>query len=132
MLRRTAREPLPTCYRKHENIKKRAYEQRVWEVKHGSFTPLVMSLTGGLGNATKVCYKRLALMLASKINGTSPIAAPWPGLDAAYLIHYYALLSNAADRGARSARGRVSKQLIQPIDLVSTETNISSILWVSI
>ena len=28
---------LPTCYRKHENQKKRAYEQRVREVERGSF-----------------------------------------------------------------------------------------------
>ena len=38
------REPLPTCY--CENIKKRTNEQRVREIEHGSFTPLVMSLTG--------------------------------------------------------------------------------------
>ncbi len=34
----TNRQTLPTCYRKHENIKKRAYEQRICEVEHGSFT----------------------------------------------------------------------------------------------
>ena len=44
----------------------RAYEQRVREVEHGSFTPLVMSLTGGCGNAASVAYKRLASMLAEK------------------------------------------------------------------
>ena len=38
--------PLPTLYRQQENMKKRAYEQRVLEVEHASFTPLVMSLTG--------------------------------------------------------------------------------------
>ena len=60
------RHPLSSCYRKHENIMKRAYKQRVREVKHGSFTPLVMSLTGGLGNAATTCYKRLASLLYSK------------------------------------------------------------------
>ena len=37
-----------TC-KKHENIKRRAYSQRIREVKHASFTPLVtcMSATGG-------------------------------------------------------------------------------------
>ena len=49
-------QPLPACYRKHENLKKRAYEQRVREIEHGSFTPLIMSLTGGLGNAASVSY----------------------------------------------------------------------------
>ena len=67
------RQPLPTCYRKHENQKKRAYEQRVREVERGSFTPLVMSLTGGLGNATSVCCKRLASLISVK--------QPIPSLD---------------------------------------------------
>ena len=49
------RQPLRACYKKHENQKKRAYEQRIREIEHGSFTLLVMSLTGGLGNAATVC-----------------------------------------------------------------------------
>ena len=53
-------QPIATCYRKHENSKKRDYEQRVREIERGSFTPL------GLGNAAKVCYSRLASMLATK------------------------------------------------------------------
>ena len=42
------------------NMRILAYEQRIRKVKYGTFTPLVMSLTGGLGNATSMCYKRLA------------------------------------------------------------------------
>ena len=53
-------------YRRHERIKIRAYEQCVREVEHGSFTPLVMSLSGGCGNAASTCFKRLASMLAEK------------------------------------------------------------------
>ena len=34
-----------TCYMKHEREKKRAYEQRVREIEHASFTPLVLSST---------------------------------------------------------------------------------------
>ena len=36
------------CFGKHEMEKKRAYEQRVREIKHASFTPLVLSASGGL------------------------------------------------------------------------------------
>ena len=43
-----------------------AYEQQIHEIEHGSFTPLVMSLTGGVGSAARTCYKRLAAMLAEK------------------------------------------------------------------
>ena len=40
---------ITAAYRKHESIKKREYAQRVREVEHGVFTPLVLSTTGGMG-----------------------------------------------------------------------------------
>ena len=55
-----------TCYRKHEAIKKRAYEQRIREVEHSSFTPLVLSATGSLAVEATTFYKRLAACLADK------------------------------------------------------------------
>ena len=45
---------------------RRAYEQRVREVEHSSFTPLVMSLSEGCGNAASTCFKRLVFMLMLK------------------------------------------------------------------
>ena len=57
---------LASCYRRHEQTKKRAYEQRCREVEHASFTPLVMSVTGGLANEATTFYKRLASLLSSK------------------------------------------------------------------
>ena len=36
------------AYKSHENQKKRAYDQRIREVEHATFTPLVLSATGGL------------------------------------------------------------------------------------
>ena len=57
---------LPACYRKHENVKKRAYEQLIREVEHASFTPLVLSATGGMANEATTFYKRLASRLATK------------------------------------------------------------------
>ena len=57
---------LSSCYRKHESLKKRAYEQRIREVEHASFTPLVLSATGGMAAEATVFYKRLASCLAVK------------------------------------------------------------------
>ena len=57
---------LVSTYKKHEREKKRAYGQRVREVEHASFSPLVFSLTGGLGRETTCIIKRLASQLASK------------------------------------------------------------------
>ena len=46
-----------SVYRKHELEKKRAYQQRIQEVEHSSFTPLVLSATGGMGNEATIFYK---------------------------------------------------------------------------
>ena len=39
---------LSSIYCRHENIKKRAYQQRIQETEHASFTPLIFSATGGM------------------------------------------------------------------------------------
>ena len=53
-------------YRRHENAKRRSYQQRILEVEHGSFTPLVFSATGGMGPAARNTYGRLASLLEEK------------------------------------------------------------------
>eukprot|EP00731_Ephydatia_muelleri_P014129 Em0007g1439a len=59
--------PTPSaCYRRHEKEKQRAYEQRIREIEHASFTPIVLSTTGGMGPIATTFYKRLADRLASK------------------------------------------------------------------
>jgi len=60
------RAPLSSVYRKHEQEKRRQYDQRVREIEHATFTPLVLSTTGGMGRAATTFYKRLAAMLAEK------------------------------------------------------------------
>ena len=45
---------LQATYQCHEPEKKRQYEQRVRAVEHSSFTPLVLSTTGGTGRAQQL------------------------------------------------------------------------------
>ena len=68
---------LQSVYRKHEQIKKRAYEQRIREVEHATFSPLVLSATGGLAREANIFYKRLASMLASKWDHTYSSTLCW-------------------------------------------------------
>ena len=42
------------------------YDRRIREVEHSTFTPLVLSTTGGMGRAATPFYKRLAAMLSEK------------------------------------------------------------------
>ena len=59
---------LSQCYRRNEMEKKRAYDERVREIEHGSFSPLVFSTSGGMGTTATVVYKRIASMIAEKHN----------------------------------------------------------------
>ena len=52
-------------YRRHEQMKRRAYGQRVRDIEMSSFTPLVFSAAGGFGPAALITFKRIALRLAS-------------------------------------------------------------------
>ena len=48
------------------DVKERAYEERIREVEHGSFTPLIFSTQGSMGKEATTMYKRLASLLSSK------------------------------------------------------------------
>ena len=60
------RQSLSATYKRHEDDKKRQYQQRVQEIEHASFSPLVFSTTGGVGKCGQSLYKRIASMLSEK------------------------------------------------------------------
>ena len=68
---------ISAAYKKHEDIKKWAYGQRVRDVEHGVFTPLVFSTTGGMGQKVTTFYKRLADMLAWKEQKPYSVVITW-------------------------------------------------------
>ena len=111
-------QPIATCYRKHENSKKRDYEQRVREIERGSFTPLVLSPTGGLGNAAKVCYSRLASMLATKRDQPYSSTMSWLRCTLSFCLLRSSI---RCIRGTRSTGGSAAKQQLPPADLVTSE-----------
>ena len=53
-------------YRIHENEKKRLYSERVLDIEHGTFTPLVFTTTGGMGKECLKYHSRLAQLIAIK------------------------------------------------------------------
>ena len=59
---------LSQCYHRNELEKRRAYDERIREIEHGSFSPLVFSTAGGMGPTAKVVYKRISSMIADKQN----------------------------------------------------------------
>ena len=59
-------KPLKTSYKVNENEKKRAYNERVLQIEHGTFTPLVFSTFGGVGYDEDRFLKQLNEKLAEK------------------------------------------------------------------
>ena len=93
------------------------------EIEHGSFTPLVFSLTGGMEKAATVFYKRLASLIAVKREQPYSSTLSW--------LRYslgFALLKCAIQciRGARSSIGAAGRQMLTPLELVAAEKNFSA------
>ena len=59
---------LPAVYKKVENRKKRKYDDRIRNVEHGCFSPLVFSTNGGLAPVSDTVFKRIALITSEKQN----------------------------------------------------------------
>ena len=91
---------LNAAYKKHEDEKKRAYSQRVLEVKHGVFTPLILSTTGGMGREAQTFYKRLADLLSHKRNVPYSSIIGWLRCKLSFAILRSAVL---CIRGSRSS-----------------------------
>ena len=63
-----AGKPTAYIFRNHEQAKKREYLQRVLDIEHGVFTPLVFGTNGGMGKECQMFLKQLATTLAEKTN----------------------------------------------------------------
>ena len=61
-----AHNTIPAMYRHHEMEKKSDYNARVLEVERGSFTPIVLSTTGGMAPEAQLLVKRIAEKMAQK------------------------------------------------------------------
>ena len=87
-------------------LKKRAYEQRIREIEHSSFTPLVLSATGGMANEANTFYKRLASCLTIKRDQSYSPAMSWLRCRLTF-----SLLRSAIQciRGARSSCGHATR-----------------------
>lgn len=59
-------QKLEKVYKQQEAKKRQEYGQRILEVEHGTFTPLILTTGGGMAREATVFYKRLAHLLAEK------------------------------------------------------------------
>ena len=113
---------LSAVYKKHEKEKKRAYGQRVRDVEFASFSPLVFSLTGGLGREASCVLKRLASLLAAKWQKPYSTTLNWMRTS-----YSFALIRSSIRclRGARSRCGHAARVQNTPLDVISAETHLN-------
>ena len=112
---------LSTVFTRHEREKRRAYDQRIREVEHGSFTPLVFSFSGGMGPSTTIAYKRLAALLAEKRGQRYSLVMTWLRCRLSFSLLRSAI---TAIRGSRTVR--FNRESTQQIELAAAEGHIPS------
>ena len=106
---------LASVYRRHEQEKKRQYEQRVRDVEHATFTPLVMSTTG-----QGCSYVLQEASIHAKRE--ERYSLPWIRCRLSFALLRASIMSI---RGARSSRSHPALEAIQgPIDLQLAEGHI--------
>ena len=105
-------------YRKFEADKKREYSERLNSVELGSFTPLVFSACGGMGQEATVAIKRLADVLSVKRNECYSRTISWMRCCLSFS------LARSAIRCLRgSIRRWFDRRDLLPVDLVQAEAN---------
>ena len=112
---------LAQCFRRNELEKRRAYDERIREIEHGSFSPLVFSTSGSMGSTATTVYKRLAAMIAEKNNKTYSKTIHWLRCRL-----NFSLLRSAIRclRGSRSALHQPTHSLANTIDLACSEGRV--------
>ena len=106
---------------RHEGDKRRAYEERVHEVKQGSFTPLVFSSSGGIGRSATVTYRCLASLLSDKWNSPYPVIMGWLCCSLSFSLLRSALM---CVRGSQSRAG--SPGVPVAVDLAVAEGHLAT------
>ena len=88
-------------YERHEREKRRKYNDRVMNIEHGSFTALIFSITGGMGNEALLYHKTLANKIAIKTGDKYCNIINYIRCKLSFLIQKLALLCL---RGSRSLK----------------------------
>ena len=95
--------PIEKIFDRHEKEKKRQYNHRVINIEHGTFTPLVFSVNGGMGPECTVFHKHLAEKIARKTNERYENVLRWVRCKLSFLILRAALLCL---RGSRTIKNQ--------------------------
>ena len=108
------------AYFNHERMKKQLYMKRINDVELSSFTPLVISLSGGMGREASQFYKCLASLLSTRWEQPYSVTLGWLRCCLSFSLLRSPIL---CIRGFRSCKGHFAKFPPSPIDLIRCESN---------
>ena len=94
-----AHKSTASIFKKHEQDKKREYNDRVLQVEHGTLNPLVIGTNGGMGEECQHFVKRLAELLALKQSESYASTVSWIRTKLAFEVIRSAVL---CVRGSRT------------------------------
>ena len=104
---------LKQMYRSHEDLKKKKYNARVLQVEKASFTPVVFSTTGGMGEEATLFYKRLAMQTSIKTGQDLPDVMCYTRRRLRFELLKTCIISLRGYRG----KPKKNPELIENIDL---------------
>ena len=67
------------CHVMNEQEKKRAYNERILQIDHGTLSSLMFSINGSIGREYQKFYSRLAQMISEKRDLLPSISSNWIG-----------------------------------------------------
>ena len=115
--------PLDTALKRHEDEKKRCYNERVLEVEQSCFCPLVFSVTGALGNEAEKFYRRLAKLLADKTHQAYSDTIRYIRQRLSFTLLRTTVISLRGHRGNKFTKTRQYKSELNDINLLYNTFN---------
>ena len=112
---------LAQCFRRNELENRRAYDKRIREVEHGSFSPFIFSTSGSMGPTATTVYKRPAAMIAEKNNKSYSKTIHWLRCRLSFSLLRSAITCLG---GSRSALHQPARTLANTINLTCTEDRV--------
>ena len=109
--RRFRGQNLSQMYVVNEREKTRGYNEPVLQVENGTFTPLVFSVHGGMGQECKVFLKRLSTLISEKRNEKLASVSSWIRTRISFALLRSALMC------LRGSRNRYYRATLADVDM---------------
>ena len=114
-------QPIENILKRHETEKKRQYNSRVMNIEHGTFTPLIFALNGGVGKECSMFHKHIAERIATKSGDRYESVLTWMRCKLSFLVLRGALL---CIRGSRSHKNVQQTNVVDDFQLACDDAHL--------